>query len=74
MGGWMDGQMGGYMGGWVGKMDRWSGRHIHHMVRFEVLTATTMKMAVFWDVASYCLVDIDQCLYNHPDDEGSKIL
>jgi hypothetical protein len=28
-------------------------------VRFEVLTATIMKMAVFWDVAPCSLVDTD---------------
>jgi hypothetical protein len=31
---------------------------------------TGMKMAVFWDVAPYTLVDIDQ----HLDDGGSKLL
>jgi hypothetical protein len=25
--------------------------NIHHIVRFEVSTAVTMKNAVFWDVA-----------------------
>jgi hypothetical protein len=29
------------------------------MVRFQVLTATSMKTAVFWDVAPCSLVDID---------------
>jgi hypothetical protein len=29
-------------------------------VRFFVLTAARMKMAVFWDVTSYSLVDIDR--------------
>jgi hypothetical protein len=28
-------------------------------VKFEVLTAISMKVAVFWDVASYSLIDID---------------
>jgi hypothetical protein len=28
-------------------------------VRFEVLMATSMKMAVFWDDAPYNLVDTD---------------
>jgi hypothetical protein len=30
-------------------------------VRFEVLTAPDMKMAVFWDVVPCSLVDIDRC-------------
>jgi hypothetical protein len=40
------------------------------MVIFEVLTATGMKMAVFWDVALCNLVDIGRsfrgayCLHN----------
>jgi hypothetical protein len=29
-------------------------------VRFEVFMATSMKMAVFWDVVPCSLVDIDQ--------------
>jgi hypothetical protein len=29
-----------------------------HVVRFQVLTATSMKRAVFWDVALYSVVDI----------------
>jgi hypothetical protein len=28
-------------------------------LRFQVLTAISMKMAVFWDIASCCLLDID---------------
>jgi hypothetical protein len=31
------------------------------MVRFDILMATCMKMAVFWDVAACSLVDTDQC-------------
>jgi hypothetical protein len=27
-----------------------------HMMRFQILTATSMKMAVFWDVAPCSLV------------------
>jgi hypothetical protein len=38
-------------------------------VRFEILTATIMKMAVLWDFIPCSLVDID-----HPDDGGSKLL
>jgi hypothetical protein len=30
------------------------------MLRFHILTATSRKMAVFWDVASCNLVDTDQ--------------
>jgi hypothetical protein len=30
------------------------------MVRFQVLTAASMKMAVFWDVAQCSLVEIDR--------------
>jgi hypothetical protein len=29
--------------------------------RFEVLKVTSMKMAVFWDVAPCSLIDIDRC-------------
>jgi hypothetical protein len=29
-------------------------------VTFEVLTVMSMKIAVFWDVAPYSVVDIDQ--------------
>jgi hypothetical protein len=39
-----------------------------YVVRFQVLTATNMKMAVFWDIAPCSLIDID------PDDGGSKYL
>jgi hypothetical protein len=38
-------------------------------VRFQVPTATSMKMTVLWDVAPCSLVDIDR-----PDDGGSKLL
>jgi hypothetical protein len=31
------------------------------MVRFQALTAMSMKMAVFWDVAPFSLTDTDQC-------------
>jgi hypothetical protein len=30
-------------------------------VSFQVLTATSLKMAVFWDVARYCVVNNDRC-------------
>jgi hypothetical protein len=32
------------------------------LVRFQVLTAASTKMAVFWDVAPCSLVDVDRCL------------
>jgi hypothetical protein len=51
-------------------------------VRFQVLTATSIKMAVLWDVPPCSLLEIDRRLrgvyylhnqgYNRPDDEGSK--
>jgi hypothetical protein len=37
-------------------------------IRLEVLTAVSMKMGVFWDVAPCSLADIDR------DDKGSKLL
>jgi hypothetical protein len=50
-------------------------------VRFEVLTATSMEMAVFWDVAPCSLVDTGRrlreayCLQHQgEDDKGSKLL
>jgi hypothetical protein len=48
-------------------------------MRFEVLTATSMKKVVFWDVAPCSLVDIDRhfkgvhCL-RYADVGGSKLL
>jgi hypothetical protein len=41
---------------------------IRKYVRFQVLTAASMKMAVFWIVAPCSLVD------DRPDDVGSKHL
>jgi hypothetical protein len=41
-----------------------------HQVGFEVLTAVSMKMAVFWVVAPCRLVEVD----DRPDDGGSKDL
>jgi hypothetical protein len=50
----------------------------------EVLMATSMKMAVFWDVAPSCLIltsiseehttFIIRVISDNPDDEGSKLL
>jgi hypothetical protein len=54
------------------------------IVRFEVLTAVSTKMAVFWVVAQCCLVEVYRrlrgpfCLHhqgdNGPDDGDSKDL
>jgi hypothetical protein len=53
-------------------------------VRFQILTATSMNIAVFWNVATCILVDIYRrfrrsfCLrhqgedHHHPDDGGSS--
>jgi hypothetical protein len=55
-------------------------RNVFFYVRFLVLTATSKRMAVFWDVALSSLVDIDasfrggHCLRHHPGDGGSKFL
>jgi hypothetical protein len=38
------------------------------LLRFQILTATSMKMAVFQDDAPVA------CLHNYPDDGGSKFL
>jgi hypothetical protein len=45
-------------------------------VRFEVLAATSMKMAVFWDVEWCSLIVIDQIdrRFHLPDDGVSKLL
>jgi hypothetical protein len=48
-------------------------------VGFEVLTAVSMKMAVFWVVAPCRLVEVYQrfkgpCSGHRPDDGGSKDL
>jgi hypothetical protein len=55
-----------------------------YYARFQVLTATSMKMAVIWDVAPCSLVGIDRpfrlaCCLHHQgddllDDGGSKLL
>jgi hypothetical protein len=51
--------------------------------RFQVLTAASMKITVFWDVAPCSLVEVYRrcrgtcCLHHqgdYPDDEGSKYL
>jgi hypothetical protein len=51
------------------------------LVRFQVLTAASMKIIVFWDVAPCSLIEVYQrfrgtyCIHHHsPDDGGSKHL
>jgi hypothetical protein len=38
---------------------------INVFVRFQVLTLVSMKIRVFWDIASCTLVGVDQCLEVH---------
>jgi hypothetical protein len=55
-------------------------KHIEYQkVGFEVLTAVSMKIAVFWVVAPCSLVEVyqrfrDPCCDECPDDGGSKDL
>jgi hypothetical protein len=48
-------------------------------VRFQVLTATSMKMTVFWDVVPYSLIEIYRrfrgayCLHHQGDDEATGV-
>jgi hypothetical protein len=49
------------------------------LVRFQVLTAASMKITVLWDVASWSLVEVYQrfrgaCCFHHQDDRPSHIL
>jgi hypothetical protein len=53
------------------------------VVRFQILKATCMKMAAFWDMALCSLVEVnrrfrDECYVHHhsdrPDDTGSTHL
>jgi hypothetical protein len=58
---------------------------VHHrvemtfLVRFHAVTATSMNMTAFWDMASCSLVEVDQRLrggywsYHRPDDGGSNV-
>jgi hypothetical protein len=52
----------------------------HRHVRFQVITAASMKMAVFWVVVPCSLLEVYQrfrsacCLHHRPDDGGSKHL
>jgi hypothetical protein len=51
----------------------------HGNVRFQVLTATIVKMSVFWHVVSCGLVDTERLFRgahsdDRPDDGGSKHL
>jgi hypothetical protein len=48
-------------------------QNIKNAVGFEVLTAVSMKMAVFWVVAPCSLVKFYQ-RHHRPDDGGSKDL
>jgi hypothetical protein len=54
----------------------WSGTTQSRSVRFQVLTAASMKMAVFWVVASSSLVDVHRrfrgacCFHHQGDDRG----
>jgi hypothetical protein len=46
--------------GWIlEKLFIFQSGNCYHPVRYRVLTATNMKMTVFWDVAPCSLVDID---------------
>lgn len=49
-------------------------RSVRNSVRFEVLTARSMKMAVFFDVAVFNVVHTNGCIIDNSDDEGSKLL
>jgi hypothetical protein len=55
----------------------WTG---FNFVRFQVLTAASMKFRVFWDVAPCSLIEVcgrfrgAYCLNDQDDDEGSKRL
>jgi hypothetical protein len=34
-------------------------KYVSLKVKFEILTVTSVRMAVFWDVATCCTVDTD---------------
>jgi hypothetical protein len=46
-------------------------------MRFQILTAATVKRTAFWDIAPCCIVEVDRrlrgayCLHHHSDDGGS---
>jgi hypothetical protein len=48
--------------------------------RFKVLTAASMKMTAFWDIAPCSLIEVDRrfrgayCVHHQGDDGGSKHL
>jgi hypothetical protein len=50
------------------------------IVRFQVLTAASMKFRVFWDILPHSQIDVDQrfrgacCLHHQGDDGGSTHL
>jgi hypothetical protein len=47
------------------------------VLRFQVLTAASMKFRVFWDVAPCSHVEVDRrfrgayCLHYHPDEDST---
>jgi hypothetical protein len=45
-----------------------------NQVKFKVLTVTSLKMTVFWDVALRGLAKIDRRFRAIPENEGSKNL
>jgi hypothetical protein len=49
-------------------------RKARNLVGFEVLTALSMKIAVFWVVAACSLLEVYQRFRGHHDDGGSKDL
>jgi hypothetical protein len=54
--------------------------NVEELVRFEVLTAASMKMSAFWDVAPCRLLEVDRhfrgayYLHHRPDYGGSTHL
>jgi hypothetical protein len=51
--------------------------NVHYVVGFEVLTAASMKMALFWFVAPCCLVEVYRssrgtCHLHHQGDDGGS--
>jgi hypothetical protein len=53
-------------------------RNLKLLVRFQLLTAASMKMTVFWDISPYSLVEVDRrfrdvyCLHHHGNDDGGS--
>jgi hypothetical protein len=51
----------------------------YYFVKFQVLTVASMKMAVFWVVAPYSLVEVYRrfggiCCLHHRGDEGTVLI